>query len=95
MNYNERVVKAINSLSLSSENRVLKEKGRNDHEIGFVLILNGIYQGFGYLNKNIEIKDIEEYQLYIQPKKDNRDIQRILRSYLNKHHKKSDHSSIG
>lgn len=94
INYNDRVIKAINSLSLHSENRVIKEKGRNDHEIGFVLILNGIYQGFGYLNKDIKIKDIEEYQFYIQPKKDNRDIQRILRSYLTKHSNKSDPSSI-
>jgi len=56
-NYNKRVHKAVKSLGLQAENLVLKEKGRNDKELGFVLILNGIYQGFGYINKDIKIQD--------------------------------------
>ena len=83
-NYNKKVHKAIKSLGLQTENLVLKEKGRNDKELGFVLILNGIYQGFGYLNKDIIIQNPEEYERYLQPKKDNRDVQRILTSYIAK-----------
>ena len=82
--YNKRVQKAIKSLGLQTEKLVLKEKGRNDKELGFVLILNGIYQGFGYINKDIKIQDPEEYERYLQPKKDNRDVQRILTSYIAK-----------
>ena len=82
--YNKRVQKAVKSLGLQTEKLVLKEKGRNDKELGFVLILNGIYQGFGYLNKDIKIQDPEEYERYLQPKKDNRDVQRILTSYIAK-----------
>ena len=82
--YNKRVQKAIKSLGLQTEKLVLKEKGRNDKELGFVLILNGIYQGFGYINKEIKIQDPEEYERYLQPKKDNRDVQRILTSYIAK-----------
>ncbi len=52
--YNKRVHKAIKSLGLQTENLVIKENGRNDKEIGFVLILNGIYQGFGYIDKKLE-----------------------------------------
>ena len=69
---------------MQTENLVLKEKGRNDKELGFVLILNGIYQGFGYLNKDIIIQNPEEYERYLQPKKDNSDVQRILTSYIAK-----------
>ena len=82
--YNKRVQKAVKSLGLQTEKLVLKEKGRNDKELGFVLILNGIYQGFGYINKEIKIQDPEEYERYLQPKKDNRDVQRILTSYIAK-----------
>ncbi len=81
-NYNKRVHKALKPLSLQTENLVLKEKGRTENEIGIVLILNGIYRGFGFINKDIKIEKPEEYERYIQLKKDNRDIQRILTSYI-------------
>ena len=61
-----------------------KSDGRNNKEIGFALILNGIYQGFGYVDKKIKIEDTDDYQLYLQPQQDNRDVQRILKSYLTK-----------
>jgi len=80
--YNKRVNKAIKSLGLQTENLVIKENGRNDKEIGFVLILKGIYQGFGYTDK--KLKKPEDYLLHIKPQKDNRDVQRILKSYLSK-----------
>ena len=82
--YNNRVYEAIKSLGLQTENLVIKESGRNNKEIGFALILNGIYQGFGYVNKKIKIEDTDDYQLYLQPQQDNRDVQRILKSYLTK-----------
>ncbi|MFY0630421.1 MAG: GIY-YIG nuclease family protein [Flavobacteriaceae bacterium] len=82
--YNKRVESAIASMGLQAENLVLKEKGRNEHEIGFALILNGIYQGFGYIDKDIKLENPDEYSFYVQPQKDNRDVQRILRHYLSK-----------
>ena len=82
--YNKRVHKAIKSLGLQTENLVIKQNGRNDKEIGFVLILNGIYQGFGYIHKNLELSSPEDYLLHVKPQKDNRDVQRILKSYLSK-----------
>lgn len=84
--YNKRVQKAINSIGLTTENRVIKETGRFKNEIGFALILGGVYQGFGYIDKTLEakLKEAKEYQFYIQPKRDNKDVQRILSSYLKK-----------
>ena len=85
-NYNERVLKAINSIGLALENKVIKENGRFEDEIGFALILGGTYQGFGYIDKALdsELINAEDYQLYVQPKRDNRDVQKILTSYLRK-----------
>ena len=85
--YNKRVNKAIQSLGLQTENLVIKENGRSDKEIGFVLILNGIYQGFGYIDKNLELSNTEDYLIHVKPQKDNRDIQRILNAYLSKNKK--------
>ena len=82
--YNKRVIKAIDSIGLASENLVIKETGRNKDEVGFALILEGTYQGFGYLPKEVdaELQSPDDYQFYLQPKRDNRDVQRILASYL-------------
>ena len=82
--YNKRVYEAIKSLGLQTENLVIKESGRNNKEIGFALILKGIYQGFGYVDKNLDMKEPNDYLLYVKPQKDNRDVQRILKSYLAK-----------
>jgi len=42
------------------------------------------YKHFGYVDKEIQIERFEQAQEYIKPYKDNKDIQRILRSYLRK-----------
>ena len=86
ISYNARVKEAINSIGLASENIVIKEKGRTTDEVGFALILSGTYQGFGYVPKEVdaELQSPEDYQFYLQPKRDNRDIQRILAAYLKK-----------
>ena len=82
--YNKRVKEAVKSLGLQTENLVIKERGRTAEEIGFALILNGIYKGYGFLDKKITLQNPDDYLFYITPQKDNRDVQRILNWYLNK-----------
>ncbi|MCH2218527.1 MAG: GIY-YIG nuclease family protein [Flavobacteriales bacterium] len=82
--YNKRVKEAIKSLGLQTENLVIKERGRTAEEIGFALILNGIYKGYGFLDKKITLQNPDDYLFYITPQKDNKDVQRILNWYLNK-----------
>ncbi len=84
--YNKRVKEAIKSVGIGAENLVIKEKGRTKNEVGFALILDGIYQGFGYVEANQakQLENPEDYQFFVQPKKDNRDIQRIISAYINK-----------
>ena len=48
--YNKRVKEAIASVGIGAENLVIKEKGRTKNEIGFALILDGIYKGIGYVD---------------------------------------------
>ncbi len=91
-NYNKRVEKAIKSVGIGAENIVIKEKGRTKNEIGFALILDGIYKGFGYVEKHQseQLENPEDYQFFVEPKKDNRDVQRIIASYLKKKEKLKD-----
>jgi DNA polymerase-3 subunit epsilon len=84
--YNTRVKEAIQSVGIGAENLIIKEKGRTKNEIGFALILDGIYKGFGYVetHQSEQLENPEDYQFFVEPKKDNRDIQRIISAYLKK-----------
>lgn len=84
--YNKRVQEAIKSVGIHSQTKVIKEQGRTDNEIGFALILNGKYQGFGYIDisQSEQLTTADEYQFFIQAQEDNKDVQRILTSYLRK-----------
>ncbi|MCL7764430.1 GIY-YIG nuclease family protein [Polaribacter sp. Z014] len=86
VDYNKRVKEAIKSVGIGAENLVIKETGRTENEVGFALILDGIYQGFGYVDwqQSEQLENPEDYQFFVEPKKDNRDIQRIIASYLKK-----------
>ncbi|MCG1036175.1 exonuclease domain-containing protein [Polaribacter sargassicola] len=86
IDYNLRVKKAIKSIGIGAENLVIKEKGRTKNEIGFALILNGIYKGFGFMDidQNKLLKTPEDYQFFVEPKKDNKDIHRIISAYIKK-----------
>lgn len=84
--YNVRVQEAIKSVGIGAENMVIKEQGRTENEIGFALILDGIYKGFGFVERqqSVLLENPEDYQFFVEPQKDNRDIQRILASYVRK-----------
>ena len=80
--YNKRVHNAIQSVQYKTESFVINEKGRNDKENAFVLVLNGVYKGFGYIDKTIQIKSLNCYMNVITSMKDNRDSKKILNWYL-------------
>lgn len=82
--YNKRVKLAIQSIGLQVDNLVIKETGRTANEIGFALITDGIYRGIGYIDASQQLLEPEDYLFFVQPQQDNRDIQRILSTYLRK-----------
>jgi len=79
--YNARVKEAIDFASMENETYTISQKGRNGEEKGFVLIEKGIYKGYGYADKNMEFTSLAEYKTILVSQKDNRDIQRILKSW--------------
>lgn len=81
-NYNERVTNAICKIVNESKDLIIKEKGRNNNEDAFVLIKNGTYLGYGFIDKSEQITHQDELEHFLIKQKDNRDIQSILRNVL-------------
>lgn len=82
--YNKRVEEAIQSVSFQADNFVIKEKGKRKEEFSFVLVLNNLYKGYGYLKKKKQTFSVNDYLEGIVAQKDNRDINRILHGYIKK-----------
>lgn len=83
--YNEKVKAAIESLELESSTYVIKEKGRNFEEEAFVLVKNGRYCGYGYLDTNTTISGIEDYEPFITLQEATYHTHKILNWYLRKY----------
>ncbi|TVZ56928.1 DNA polymerase-3 subunit epsilon [Lutibacter sp. Hel_I_33_5] len=79
--YNSRVELALSSVRYQTESFIIKEKGRNKNEQAFVIVVNGTYKGFGYIENNAK-NTLQEYSQNIIKQKDNKDINRILKWYL-------------
>ena len=86
--YNARVRDAVVQIRGESDSCVIQEDGRHEDESSFVLIENGVYLGFGFIEKENVSDEIENYREYLKLQQDNRDIQRILRSYMTKNQDK-------
>jgi DNA polymerase-3 subunit epsilon len=80
--YNKRVLKAVEDILESKQEVVLKEKGRQSNEDAFIMIKNGEYIGYGFIDKQESINHIDDLDNYLIPQKNNMDIQKILRTRL-------------
>ncbi|WP_299890907.1 exonuclease domain-containing protein [uncultured Lacinutrix sp.] len=80
--YNERVTNAICHIVNNSKDVVLKEKGRHTEEDAFIIIKNGKYLGYGFIDKTEQISHEDELEAYLIRQKDNNEVQKILRNAL-------------
>ena len=80
--YNKRVHKATLFIKESTQNKVLKQKGRHQNEDAFILVKNGLYQGYGFIDKEADLQAYSNLENFLIPQKDNRDVQMILREYI-------------
>ncbi|MGI9532483.1 exonuclease domain-containing protein [Lutimonas sp.] len=86
--YNERVRQAVAYMGNDNKSYVIPQRGRNNEERSFVLIENGIYQGYGFIDQEQQVSTLSELREFLILKKDNRDVQRILRGFRNKNESK-------
>ncbi|MFT4660394.1 MAG: DNA polymerase-3 subunit epsilon [Patiriisocius sp.] len=80
--YNERVNDAINEMVMDSESFIIKVGGRTFSEQGFVMVKDGKYLGYGFLDKDSTINHVGELEDYLTLQKDNAHVQRIIRSHI-------------
>jgi len=83
--YNSRVKELIESCRIKFDNILLFDKGRNEGERAVVLVENGKYCGYGYIDCDSISNDLEIIKDCIKYFRDNRDVQSIIRNYLRKH----------
>ncbi len=80
--YNERAKKAADEFIFARRNFFIIDKGREKEERCAVKIVNGKCEGYGYFNINAMGFGLSALHDCIEPTKDNRDIQVILKQYL-------------
>ena len=80
--YNERAKKAADEFIFSRRNFFIIDKGRDSEEKCAIKIVNGKYAGYGYFNVNDMGFGLNAVHDCINPCRDNRDIQVILKQYL-------------
>lgn len=86
--YNQKVEAAIAHMKLlASEIQIIKEKGRDANENAVILISDGIYKGFGFIDTDIQISTLEDVEAFITPQKHTVETESILTQYFLKHDK--------
>lgn len=82
--YNDRAQKLMDKFEFEEKNLLIIDKGRTDNEKSVVLLENGLYKGYGYINTEDSYLKIEDLKECINIKDDNRDIRQIINLYLRK-----------
>ncbi|MBD1259411.1 GIY-YIG nuclease family protein [Maribacter polysiphoniae] len=86
--YNSKVEEAITYARNTEESLFILEKGRNFDENAFVMIKNGIYAGYGFVDKDIQIATTEDLEAFLIPQKSTLESERIVKSYLTRNPQK-------
>lgn len=82
--YNERAIESLEYLNrVFDENLIIIEEGRTEDEAAVILIEDGHYQGYGYMDKADLNQGIEEIKEAIDYVESNPETNGIVRNYLN------------
>jgi len=82
--YNIRVEQYIANLTFEGKSFYILDKGRNKSEKSIVLIENGTYRGYGYAPYHFHGKVPINWNCFISPQQENRDIKTILNQFIRK-----------
>lgn len=83
--YNARVREALSAMKQDSITCAIVGDGRNKEERSIVIMENGKYLGYGFIAKNVPDESFQSLKEIVQPQRDNREVQMIIRSYLKTH----------
>jgi DNA polymerase-3 subunit epsilon len=82
--YNRRTREALKQFEYINQNMIILDKGRVINEKSVVMIENGKYLGFGFIDLTYFGGSMDEFRDCIKEYEDNRDIQKIINGYLQK-----------
>ncbi|EDM42916.1 DNA polymerase III, epsilon subunit [unidentified eubacterium SCB49] len=82
--YNKRVSKALEALENLKDSFVIKQPGRTSNENAIILIENGEYQGFGFIDKTESVSDFNDFRNYITRYKNSYHTSKAIHAFLNK-----------
>lgn len=82
--YNLRVKQADKYLNNCFKNFAIKVHGRNTTETGFVLVRDGIYQGYGFLGTSDQIASADDFEHYLKRMAHTYQTSRIIGSFIEK-----------
>ncbi len=83
--YNERVQRAIEAINIDfGYDFIAYDKGRHAEEKAVILVENGQYQGYGYIDLNDSSGQAHEVREAISPRAHNPEVARIILQYLQK-----------
>jgi DNA polymerase-3 subunit epsilon len=80
--YNKRVHEAIESFFEAGNSLAILGTGRKNNERSIVLVENGAYLGFGFIDKNETLASFESAKDFIKVSRENRIVQNLVNSYL-------------
>ena len=80
--YNLRVQELLARLEYTHSNLMIIDQGRHEGERSLVLVENGKYLGYGYIEKELIDNDVSMLRSCIQPFMDNKDVRQIINLYL-------------
>ncbi|CDF78559.1 DNA polymerase III, epsilon subunit [Formosa agariphila KMM 3901] len=83
--YNQRVNEAITAIRENNQDIILKQTGRHTEESAFILIKDGYYKGYGFIDSSEQVMHNDELDRFLIPQKDTMHTQKILQSVLLKH----------
>jgi len=82
--YNRRLEEALGTFDDIRKSYCILGQGRSRDERSVVVVENGNYLGFGYMNQDLAITHPSEFKEHIDNFPDNPDVQKIISGYLRK-----------
>lgn len=83
--YNKRVADLLAAIKSESRSYALIGSGRSAEECSVIVMEDGRYLGFGFIDRQKAPQDFDAAKNSIEHYKDNREVQGIIRTYLQKH----------
>jgi DNA polymerase-3 subunit epsilon len=80
--YNKRIKACLDSFLERGNSLAIVGVGRRNNERSLVLVENGTYLGFGFIDKKATLNDFESAKDLIKIGKENRIVQNLVNSYL-------------